>query len=101
MSCCGQKRAQIRQTAQMQKNSRVEEKGGVFSKAENISKVYFQYMGKTALTIVGPKTWNRYRFSKPGAIIPVDTRDKRALEDVPLLRPVKRMTRPKTKTGAA
>jgi len=46
----------------------------------------FQYVGKTAITAVGPVSGRQYRFDYPGAILPVDPRDRASLATVPNLR---------------
>jgi hypothetical protein len=43
---------------------------------------YFEYTGRTALTIMGP-SGARYRFAAPGARLSVDLRDRAALAAVP------------------
>jgi hypothetical protein len=48
----------------------------------------FQYLGRTALTVVGPITGARYRFDRPGSQLRVDPRDRPALLRVPVLKPV-------------
>jgi hypothetical protein len=48
----------------------------------------FEYTGATALTVVGPVTGARYRFSRPGSRAHVDPRDSAALARVPVLRPI-------------
>ena len=70
MSCCGKKREQLR--------------------PEDDSPAYFQYIGKTGLTVMGPRTRKRYRFDNPGAVVVVDPRDKHALAAVPALREVEK-----------
>ena len=45
----------------------------------------FEYVGHTALTLVGPASGQRYRFT-PGAIVAVDPRDRPVLAAIPLLR---------------
>jgi hypothetical protein len=50
---------------------------------------YFQYIGKTRLTVIGRETRRLYRFDRPGAIASVDKRDQRSLEKVPGLRIVR------------
>jgi len=47
----------------------------------------FEYVGATALTVIGPASGLRYRFERGGARLAVDPRDRAALERVPLLRP--------------
>jgi hypothetical protein len=49
-------------------------------------KPVFEYVGATALTVIGPGSGLRYRFDRPGATLAVDPRDRAALEAVPLLR---------------
>jgi hypothetical protein len=78
MSCCGQKRVQARQTPE--------------TRAEPDSPPYFQYLGKTSLKVVGPKTRKLYRFDSPGAVIAVDPLDRRALAAVSALRQVRKPT---------
>jgi hypothetical protein len=46
----------------------------------------FEYVGKTALTAIGPVSGRHYRFSHPGAIVEVDLRDSPSLVTVPKLR---------------
>jgi hypothetical protein len=45
-------------------------------------------VGKTGLTVVGPRTHKRYRFDHTGAVVAVDRRDGRALAAVSVLMPV-------------
>lgn len=47
---------------------------------------YFEYVGKTGLTVVGPVTGRRYRFARPGAVLAVDKRDSSSMAGVPNLR---------------
>ncbi|MEW6704860.1 MAG: hypothetical protein AB1430_08430 [Pseudomonadota bacterium] len=49
-------------------------------------KALFEYVGRTALTVIGPASGLRYRFDRPGARLAVDPRDHQALQAVPLLR---------------
>jgi hypothetical protein len=48
----------------------------------------FQYVGKTAITAVGPISRRQYRFGYPGAIVQVDPRDRASLAAVPNLRQI-------------
>ncbi|MCA9003092.1 MAG: hypothetical protein KDB61_14300 [Planctomycetes bacterium] len=47
---------------------------------------YFEYVGRTSLILTGPYTGRRYWFKRPGAQLPVDSRDRPALLAVPVLR---------------
>ena len=46
----------------------------------------FQYLGRTALTIVGPISGAHYRFEQPGSKLHIDPRDRIGLLRVPVLR---------------
>ncbi len=46
----------------------------------------FEYVGKTALTVVSPLTGKRYRFPEPGARLEVDVRDRSWITFVPHLK---------------
>ena len=48
--------------------------------------VRFEYIGKTALTVVGPVTGKRYRFRWPGECLEIDVRDRSWIAFVPHLR---------------
>jgi hypothetical protein len=46
----------------------------------------FEYVGRTALTVVGPISGARYRFERPDARIRIDQRDQPSLAKIPVLR---------------
>ncbi len=48
--------------------------------------IYFEYTGKTALTVTGKITAKTYRFSKPGEKVLIDFRDAAGMMAVPVLR---------------
>jgi hypothetical protein len=48
--------------------------------------VQFEYVGRSAITAIGPATGRRYCFTAPGARVVVDLRDRHALASVPHLR---------------
>ena len=48
----------------------------------------FEYIGKTALTIVGNVSGNRYRFSYPGKRQNIDSRDMPGIMAIPVLKKV-------------
>ena len=87
MTCCGQKRAQLVQTSRA--SQRPEERSLSQPQALRGDPVYYQYVGKTGLTVIGRETRKIYRFDNPGMVVAVDVRDKRSLEAVPTLRQVK------------
>ena len=49
------------------------------------SVVYFEYTGKSAMTVVGPISGMTYRFPAPGSRAAVDLRDHRHVAAVPTL----------------
>ncbi len=59
------------------------------SVVQRYSDAYFQYLGKTAMTVAGPVSGKRYRFNGYAAIVAVDLRDRRSLAAVPNLRQVR------------
>ncbi len=50
--------------------------------------IEFVYLGRTALTAIGPLTGNTYRFRQPGARVRVDRLDAASLAQIPVLRRV-------------
>ena len=52
------------------------------------SKILFEYVGKTGLTVVGPITGRRYRFEARGSRLAVDSGDQPSLAVLPQLRQV-------------
>jgi hypothetical protein len=52
---------------------------------EGPSAAKFQYVGKTAMTVVSPMTGKRYRFTKPGEELEVEAADRSWIAFVPNL----------------
>lgn len=50
------------------------------------AKVFFEYAGQKSMTVIGPVSGKRYRFSSPGSVAEVDLRDRVSLAAVPHLR---------------
>ena len=50
------------------------------------STLEFEYIGQTALTVVGPISGQRYEFRNPGAVLAIDVRDRRFLSGIPNLK---------------
>ena len=46
----------------------------------------FEYVGKTALTVTGNKTGNRYRFYRPGDIQAINYLDVEGMITIPVLK---------------
>jgi hypothetical protein len=48
--------------------------------------IAFEYIGRTALTVIGSGSRTTYRFDKPGARLVVDARDRPSLDVLPMLK---------------
>jgi hypothetical protein len=48
--------------------------------------IAFEYIGRTALTVIGPGSRATYRFDQPGARVMVDARDRPSLDALPMLK---------------
>jgi hypothetical protein len=85
MPCCGQKREQIRTLRAVPSRP---SSGSVTPPGPGHQPrvLVFEYVGKTALTAVGPVSGGHYRFNRPGALVEVDPRDGPALAAIPNLR---------------
>ena len=76
MPCCGQTRSQLNLGGQAV--------SGAKPIATPSPTVMYQYTGKTGMTVVGA-SGRTYRFSEPGARVPVDAMDVRSMAGVPNL----------------
>lgn len=86
MACCGQRRQQINRATPIQRTNVPALPRNLHRPPAQNGTTTFQYIGKTALTAVGPISGRHYRFSHPGAIVEVDPRDRTSLAMVPNLR---------------
>jgi len=86
MSCCGQRRTQPRRSpsAFVHELAAPTNSSGRFP----MGIAFFEYIGQTAITVVGGATQRQYRFAQPNIPIVVDARDRWSLAKVPLLREV-------------
>ena len=82
MCNCGNKRSQYNQENNV--SSGQTETSTITSKQYTNS--IFEYVGKTALTVVGNITGRRYRFNRPGDLQSIDSRDAAGMLAVPVLR---------------
>lgn len=89
MSCCGKGRAKLLQTMQSNRALEPGKRTSLENQPEGNRPIYFQYTGKTGLTVLGRKTRNRYRFDGPGAVVAIDVRDQLGMTAIPNLRQVK------------
>ena len=85
MPCCGQKKPDFgpgpRSVQPYKSTNNVARPGYRYS-------VYFEYVGNTALTVLGSATNKKYRFNGSGSRVEVDPRDRPSLAKVPNLREV-------------
>ena len=76
--CCGRNRMGVSQT-----RTATPVNNGISPERQLSPVAYFEYTGKTALTVVGSVSGMRYRFSGPGSRVPVDLRDRKSMAAVP------------------
>ena len=81
MCNCGNKRSQYSQ----QQSSSIQTKTPSSTLQQSTNSI-FEYIGKTALTVVGNITGRRYRFNRPGDLQSIDSRDAAGMLAVPVLR---------------
>jgi hypothetical protein len=83
--CCGNNRMSISQTRVAAPTGRPLQTSPLIATRQRTSSAYFEYTGKTAMTVRGPISGTTYRFPAPGARVTVDLRDSRHLAAVPNL----------------
>lgn len=86
MSCCGNQRERFRSVSGARTKPATAENA---SPNARHTTVYFEYLGKTGLTVLGPVSGKRYRFDRPGAAVEIDLRDRASLAAIPALRQVR------------
>jgi len=87
MPCCGNQRHQS--IAQNHQPGESTASSPTQQRIVRDTLVYFEYTGKTTLTVMGPVTGRRYRFDAPGTIIAVDQMDRVAVAAIPNLKQVR------------
>ena len=88
MACCGKQRTNFQ--GAMRGNQPLASPGAILTGHHQVlrSKAFFEYLGHTGLTVIGPVTGRRYRFNHYGAVIEVDLRDRPSMAAVPKLRQI-------------
>jgi len=76
MSCCGKSRGMAGNGVSGRANEATPSPG----------LIAFEYIGRTALTVIGPASRTTYRFEEPGARVVVDARDRPSLNALPMLK---------------
>ena len=89
--CCAKNRTSVSQTGAASPASRAVEPSPAVARKQLSYVAYFEYTGKTALTVAGPVSGVRYRFERPGSRLAVDVRDRNRLAAVPGLVQVRSM----------
>ena len=86
MSCCGKKREQFATGPAHRLPSGRTAGHPPIAQQPLQSRVFFEYVGRTGLTVIGPATGKPYRFERAGARVEIDLRDRPGLTAVPNLR---------------
>ena len=84
MSCCGKQRDTISRSTGDTTYDKPTRLSGIHM-GDDDQAIRFQYVGRTALTVIGTASGRRYYFDTPGAQIAVDPRDRAYLRQVPNL----------------
>jgi hypothetical protein len=84
MACCGRRSPPL--GGSMQTTHRAT--APVRAQPMRYGYVFFEYVGSTALTVIGRGTGKHYHFSRPGARVAVEPVDQASLSGVPNLRRV-------------
>jgi len=94
MSCCGNKRTQFLQNQQGSPLNHPEMRPGNYPavpeqpNSKRYSSIFFEYTGKTGMTVWGSASGKRYRFDRPGSLVIIDPRDRPSMALVPNLKQV-------------
>lgn len=83
--CCGQKREQLNGSY----SGGAPRPAAAAPSPVRYTTIYFEYTGSTALTVLGPVSGRRYRFSGHGARLAIDPRDRPSLAALPRLTQVR------------
>ncbi len=87
MSCCGKSREQFSAGPPIRPHSgRVAYPPAPQQPQVLQTRVFFEYTGRTGMTVIGRATGKQYRFDRPGARLEVDLRDRSAMAAVPNVR---------------
>lgn len=85
--CCGKTTQPIREMLQPSPGEQTAW-GAARPRASAVVAPQFEYVGKTALTVVSPISGRHYRFAQPGVRLEADIRDRSWLAFVPQLKRV-------------
>lgn len=85
--CCGRHRNQLRAYAASRRSLLPLEPS---ARHATPVAVWFEYFGRTGMTVRGPASGRDYRFERPGFQVAVDSRDVPGFAGIPNLRQVAR-----------
>lgn len=83
--CCGRNRPSLPSMGRVSQPLRTVHHGDAQASAPANAVAYFQYNGRTAMTVHGPVSGTVYRFHAPGRRVVVDLRDRASLAAIPQL----------------
>jgi hypothetical protein len=83
--CCGKTRTAVSQTRVSFPPRRAVQTSPAIAIKQRSNAAYFEYTGKTAMTVMGPVSGTTYRFVAPGSRVAVDLRDSQHFAAVPNL----------------
>lgn len=89
MGCCNQKRAHWNRSVAPPRSTMTasaETAAPIVRELALTRTIAFEYVGETAMSVLGPITRTRYRFRGTGARVPIDHRDAPYVSAVPNLR---------------
>ncbi|MGE5342044.1 MAG: hypothetical protein ACM3SY_11265 [Candidatus Omnitrophota bacterium] len=86
MACCGNRRQEVAGIGSLTRTPNFGERNAAQPMRKRYTEAFFEYIGTTAMTVIGSQTGNRYRFERTGHIVKVDLRDRLSLAAVPNLR---------------
>jgi hypothetical protein len=90
MACCGRQRQRFYETQSREQPAVKRSPQSFEARDRRYAGVLFQYIGKTGLTAIGPRSGRQYRFLGHNSVLSVDPIDRRALMNVPKLKLVVR-----------
>lgn len=93
MGCCGSLRQRLYKKKDKAKDGVQTQSQVHDTSAKDRKEVFFQYVGKTGITVIAPISGMKYRFIGHGAVMSVDPKDLKALTNVPNLRQVRPVSR--------
>ncbi len=87
--CCGRNRPSLPSMGRVSQPLRAVHHPGVQASAPASPVTYFQYNGRTGMTVQGPVSGTVYRFNAPGRRVVVDLRDRASLAAIAQLSEVR------------